>query len=60
MVDLIRKKKVWNVVKKIKNKKALRPYGVLVEVWKVLGCLSIGWLIKLFNKVLFKENILEI
>lgn len=44
MVDLIREEKVWNVVTKMNNKKAVGPDGVPVEVWKVLGSLGIQWL----------------
>ena len=52
MVDLIRKKKSWSVVRKMENKKVVGLDGVSVEVWKVLESLGIRRLTKNFNKVL--------
>jgi hypothetical protein len=49
-----------NVAKKaIKKKKAVEPDGVLIEVWKILGYVSITWLKDLFNKVLIKVKMPE-
>jgi hypothetical protein len=39
-------------VKVIKNKKIVGPDGVPVEMRKILGDVSIGWLKVFFNKVL--------
>jgi hypothetical protein len=47
---------VWNAVRKMKNKKAVGPDGVSVEIWKALESLGIRWLKKLFKKKL-KEKI---
>ena len=59
MVDLIREEEVWSAVRKMKNKKAVGPDGVPVEVWKVLGSLGIQWLTKFFNKILVEGKIPE-
>jgi hypothetical protein len=41
MVDLIREEEVWNAVRKIKNKKAVGPDRIPVDVWKLLESLGI-------------------
>lgn len=48
------------MVRKIWIKKAIGPDGVHVEVWKILGSLRIGCLIKLFNKILVEWKILKV
>jgi len=40
----------------MKKKKAVRPDEMSVEVWKMLGIVSIWWLKDLFNKVLIREK----
>jgi len=40
------------VAKTMKKKKVVGPDGVPVEVWTILGDVSIKWLKDLFNKVL--------
>lgn len=37
MVDFIRKDEVCSAIIKIKNKNAIGPDGIVIEVWKVLG-----------------------
>lgn len=36
----------------MKIEKALRPNGILIEVWKCMGDNSLSWLTKLFNKII--------
>lgn len=43
MVDLIREKKVWSVVGKMKNKESVGLDEVLVEVRNILWSLNIVW-----------------
>jgi hypothetical protein len=37
----------------------VEPDEVLVEAWKILGDVNIGWLKHLFNKELVEEKMLE-
>jgi hypothetical protein len=43
----------------MKNKKTVRLDEVPVEVWRILGDVSIGWLKDLFNKVLMEGKMPE-
>lgn len=47
------------IVRKIKDKKAMRPDGVSVKVWNMLGSLGIACLTKFFDKVIVKGKIVE-
>lgn len=40
------------MVRKMKNKNAIGPDGVQLEICKVLESLSIGWHRKIFNNIL--------
>jgi len=43
----------------MKKKMVVGPDEVPVEVWKILGDVSIGWLNYLFNKVLIEGKMAE-
>lgn len=58
-VIIIREEEVQNTVRKMKNKKALRPDEVPVVVWKVLRRLDKEWLNQFYNKVLVQRKILQ-
>ncbi len=45
------KEEVKEVVRKMKNKKAVGPDEIPVEVWKCLGAKGIEWLTSLFNVI---------
>jgi len=46
-------------VEAMKKKKAVGPDGVPVEVCKILGDVSVGWLKDLFNKVMVERKMPE-
>ncbi|KAM2872431.1 hypothetical protein FF1_019947 [Malus domestica] len=46
------KEEVVVALKKMKHRKAVGPYDIPIEVWKVLGETGITWLTDLFNKIL--------
>lgn len=44
-------RKALSVVRK-KIKKTMGLYGVPIKVWKALGSVGIGWLTKVFNRII--------
>jgi hypothetical protein len=59
LIGLVSEEEMKIAMKKIKKKKVVGPNRVPVEVWKILGNVSIGWLKYIFNKVLIKEKMSE-
>ena len=51
-IQEIRYEEVENALKKMKDGKAVGADEIPIEVWKVLGREGLGWLTKLFNKML--------
>ncbi|KAM2086833.1 hypothetical protein ACFX1R_024332 [Malus domestica] len=47
----VRKEEVGVALKKMKHRKAVGPYDIPIEVWKVLGETGITWLTDLFNRI---------
>lgn len=48
---------MWNAVRKIKIKKTVGQDGIPVDVWKSLDNLGIGWVKKIFNKILIEGKV---
>jgi len=59
LIGLVGEEEVRDAVKAMKKKKAVGPDGVPVEVWKMLGDVSIGWLKNLLNKILIEGKMPE-
>jgi len=59
LIGLVSEEEVKDAVMAMKKKKAVGPNEVPVEVWKILGDVSIGWLKDLFNKVLIEGKMPE-
>ena len=55
----IRKEEVVIALKKMKHRKAVGPYDILIKMWKVLGETSIAWLTNLFNRILKTKKMLN-
>ena len=59
LIGLVGEEEVRDAVRAMKKIKTVGPDGVPVEVRKMLGDVSIGWLKNLFNKVLIEGKMPE-
>ncbi|KAL4104538.1 hypothetical protein QTP88_019833 [Uroleucon formosanum] len=60
LIGLVVAEEVKIAAKAMKKKKAVGPDGMPVEVWKILGNVSIRWLKDLFNKMLIEGKMPEV
>ncbi|KAJ0183401.1 hypothetical protein K1T71_001377 [Dendrolimus kikuchii] len=57
LVNEIRMDEVQDVLRKMKNGKAVGPDGIPIEVWKMLGEDGRMWLALFFNKLMIEETV---
>ena len=58
-VNCVSREEVKNVLRRIKNGKAVGPDELPVEVWKYMGEMGIKFLTRLFNRLLMGERMPE-